>query len=362
MIIANSPLYPAYQNFLALPIHISIGDLTIEKPLLLWINKGLMTIFFLLLALETKREVLQGELYPLRQFSIPLAATIGSAVIPISIFSYLNYGSDAIQGWPIAITTDIGLTMGIIVAMGKVVPPPLKVFVTTVGLMANILAIILTTFFHSKSFSPDNLLLVLVAFLLLILFNRRDIKYVTLYLLIGIFMWGCVANSNLYGALVGIIIGFTIPLRTSDPSQKSPLKRLEVVVYPWVVFFIIPLFVLCNSAIPLVHFQLSFLSNSLTIAIIISALFGKMLGVFSFTYTANKLGLGQLFPNITWLQLLGASILTGAGFSVSLYINSMIFYDTANLELVRSGIVLASILAMIIGCSLIYIGYTKNPK
>lgn len=350
LIIANSALYPYYQKLIELPIQIRFGQLNLEKSALLWVNEFLMAIFFMLLALEIKREILEGELSSKSQLSLPLIGAVGGVTIPALIYLAFNHSNPlAAVGWPVPTTTDVAFTLGVVSLLGKRVPLNLKIFVVALSIVDDILAVGIIAIFYTGSLSLAALSLAAVGLLALILLNRLGIKRIAPYMLIGLLIWVCVLESKIHATLAGVAIGLVIPLYSRDGTKYSPLRRLELMLHPWVAFFILPIFVVFNGGIPFTDFTLDSLLSPVPMGIAWGLFLGKSCGVFAIVWLSVKVGLARLPSGCNWRQLFGVSALTGIGFTMSLFLSALAFSDTPFENVARQGVMLGSLFSTLLG-------------
>lgn len=351
LIINNSPLSWLYNGWLETPVVAQIGALHIAKPLLLWINDGLMALFFLLIGLEVKREVLQGHLSRPSQIVLPGAAAIGGMLIPALLFRALNSDNPAaLSGWAIPMATDIAFALGVLALLGKRVPVSLKLFLMTLAIIDDLGAIIVIALFYSGELSSLALALAAASIAGLITMNRLGVTRLAPYLLIGTVLWVCVLKSGVHATLAGVLLAFCIPLRTPK-AVASPLQQLEHALHPWVAYFILPLFAFANAGVPLAGVTLESLTHPVPLGIALGLLLGKVIGVFGLTWLAIKTGLASLPTGANWGQVLGVSMLCGIGFTMSLFVGSLAFVpgqsEFAGMD--RMGILTGSVLAALIG-------------
>jgi NhaA family Na+:H+ antiporter len=351
LIINNSPLSWLYNGLLEVPVVAQIGALKIAKPLLLWINDGLMALFFLLIGLEVKREVIQGHLSRASQIVLPGAAAIGGMVIPALVFWALNKDSPAaMSGWAIPMATDIAFALGVLALLGKRVPVSLKLFLMTLAIIDDLGAIIVIALFYSGELSNLSLALAAGSILSLIAMNRLGVVKLAPYLLVGLVLWVCVLKSGVHATLAGVILAFCIPLKTAR-DVHSPLQQLEHALHPWVAYAILPLFAFANAGVSLTGVTMESFTHHVPMGIALGLLVGKMVGVFGLTWLAVKTGMAALPTGANWGQVLGVSILCGIGFTMSLFVGSLAFVpgqsEFAGMD--RMGILTGSILAALIG-------------
>ena len=356
MTINNSPLSFLYNGLLDVPVAVQIGALQIAKPLLLWINDGLMALFFLLIGLEVKREVLEGQLRQPAQLVLPGAAAIGGMLIPALVYWWLNHDNPAAaSGWAIPMATDIAFALGVLALLGKRVPVSLKLFLMTLAIIDDLGAIIVIALFYSSELSNLSLILAAIFLSILILMNRFGVTRLSPYLVIGTFLWVCVLKSGVHATLAGVVLALTIPLRNRDDS--SPLLTLEHALQPWVAFAILPLFAFANAGVPLDGLSLDSFIHPVPLGITAGLLLGKTLGVFGFTWLIIQTGWAKLPQGANWGQVLGLSILCGIGFTMSLFVGSLAFVPevSAYAGMDRVGILTGSVLAALIGYGVCYL-------
>lgn len=348
--LANSALAQHYQSFLNTEVQVRIAALDINKPLLLWINDGFMAIFFLLVGLEVKREMLEGALSSRVQATFPAIAAVGGMLAPALIYSFFNYGDEATRaGWAIPAATDIAFALGVMALLGKRVPTSLKVFLLALAIMDDLGVIIIIALFYTQQLSLTALAIGVVATLTLLWMNRRGEDRIGLYMLVGLVLWVAVLKSGVHATLAGVIVGFMIPL--NGKRYASPLKHLEHVLHPWSAFLILPLFAFANAGVSLGGIYFSALLNPLPMGIILGLFVGKPLGIFTISWLAVKSGIAQLPQGVNFRQIFAVSILCGIGFTMSMFIASLAFehggLDYGSYS--RLGILAGSTLAAVIG-------------
>ena len=351
LIINNSPLSHLYAGLLDVPVVAQVGALQIAKPLLLWINDGLMALFFLLIGLEVKRELLEGHLSKPSQVVLPGAAAIGGMVVPALIYWFLNRDNPAaLGGWAIPMATDIAFALGVLALLGKRVPVSLKLFLMTLAIIDDLGAIIVIAIFYSHELSTLSLALAGACLVALIAMNRLGVVKLGPYMVIGLILWVCVLKSGVHATLAGVTLAFCIPLRTHN-AEASPLLSLEHALHPWVAFGILPLFAFANAGVSLAGVNLESFTHPVPMGIAAGLLIGKTVGVFGLTWLAVRAGIAALPHGANWGQLLGVAILCGIGFTMSLFVGSLAFIpgssDYAGMD--RMGILTGSILAAVIG-------------
>lgn len=351
LIINNSPLSSFYNSFLEVPVAVQIGALQIAKPSLLWINDGLMALFFLLIGLEVKRELLDGHLSKPSQVVLPGAAAIGGMVVPALIYWTLNKDNPAaLGGWAIPMATDIAFALGVLALLGKRVPVSLKLFLMTLAIIDDLGAIIVIAIFYSGDLSTASLAGAGACLVALIAMNRLGVVKLGPYLIIGLILWVCVLKSGVHATLAGVTLAFCIPLRTKN-AEPSPLLGLEHALHPWVAYGILPLFAFANAGVSLAGVNLESFTHHVPMGIAAGLLVGKTVGVFGLTWLAVKTGLAALPTGANWGQVMGVAILCGIGFTMSLFVGSLAFVpgssEYAGMD--RMGILTGSILAALIG-------------
>ena len=351
LIINNSPLSWLYTGLLDTPVVAQVGALKIAKPLLLWINDGLMAMFFLLIGLEVKREVLDGQLSKPSQIVLPGAAAVGGMLIPALIYWFLNRDNPAaLSGWAIPTATDIAFALGVLALLGKRVPVSLKLFLMTLAIIDDLGAIVIIAIFYSGELSTLSLGLAAACIASLVAMNRLGVVKLGPYMIIGLILWVCVLKSGVHATLAGVTLAFCIPLRTKN-AEPSPLLALEHALHPWVAYGILPLFAFANAGLSLSGVTVESFTHDVPMGIAIGLLLGKTIGVFGLTWLAVKVGIAALPQGANWGQILGVAILCGIGFTMSLFVGSLAFEpgvsDYAGMD--RMGILTGSILAALIG-------------
>jgi NhaA family Na+:H+ antiporter len=364
LIINNSPLSWLYNGLLDTPVVAQIGALKIAKPLLLWINDGLMAMFFLLIGLEVKREVLEGHLSKPSQIVLPGAAAIGGMVVPALIYWFLNKDNPAaLGGWAIPMATDIAFALGVLALLGKRVPVSLKLFLMTLAIIDDLGAIIVIAIFYSGALSTLSLMLAAACLVALVAMNRLGVVKLGPYMIIGLILWVCVLKSGVHATLAGVTLAFCIPLRTKN-AEPSPLLSLEHALHPWVAFGILPLFAFANAGVSLAGVNLESFTHHVPMGIAAGLLLGKTVGVFGLTWLAVKIGIAALPTGANWGQVFGVAVLCGIGFTMSLFVGSLAFVpgssDYAGMD--RMGILTGSILAALIGYAVTAAASRKQPS
>ncbi|MBF0304741.1 MAG: Na+/H+ antiporter NhaA [Alphaproteobacteria bacterium] len=348
LLVVNSPLAGYYEALLGLPVEVRIGPLDIAKPLLLWVNDGLMAIFFVLVSLEIKREMMVGELASLRQAALPAFGAVGGMAVPALIFVLFNQDNPtALRGWAIPSATDIAFSLGVLSLLGRAVPSSLKVFLAALAILDDLGAIVIIAVFYTEQLSVTSLGLGAVGLGGLILLNRLGVKRFTPYVLTAVFLWVCVLKSGIHATLAGVALGFAIPMTAGD---ESPLRRLEHLLLPWVAFMILPIFALVNSGLSLRGIGLEELGHPVVLGIAAGLFIGKQVGVFGAAWLVIRLGWAQLPQGARWSEFYGVAILTGIGFTMSLFIGSLAFDGVRTLEAeTRLGVLIGSLASAVLG-------------
>jgi len=331
LILQNSPLTTYYTGFLNTPVEIRIGALQIAKPLLLWVNDGLMAIFFLVVGLEIKREVMEGHLSSLSQAMLPGIAAVGGMLIPALVFVAFNYhDAFAMKGWAIPTATDIAFALGILSLLGKRVPVSLKIFLMALAIIDDLGAIVVIALFYTEQLSTLSITVAAVALVVLFIMNRMNVTRKAAYMIVGVILWVSVLKSGVHATLAGVALAFFIPLHIKDKNGNDiPIAhQLEHDLHYWVAFLILPLFAFVNAGVDLRGISPGGMSESVPLGIMAGLFIGKQLGVFGFSWVAIKAGWAKLPEGSNWLQLYGVSLLTGIGFTMSLFVNTLAYDDT----------------------------------
>ena len=351
LIINNSPLSYLYSGLLDVPVAVQVGALNIAKPLLLWINDGLMALFFLLIGLEVKREVVDGHLSKPAQVILPATAAVGGMVVPALIYWFINRDNPAaVAGWAIPTATDIAFALGVLALLGKRVPVSLKLFLMTLAIIDDLGAIIVIALFYSGTLSSVSLLLAAACLVALVAMNRLGVVKLGPYMIVGLILWVCVLKSGVHATLAGVALALCIPLRTRN-AETSPLLSLEHALHPWVAYAILPIFAFANAGVSLAGMSVDSFTHPVPMGITVGLLLGKTVGVFGLTWVAVKLRLAALPAGAGWGQILGVAILCGIGFTMSLFVGSLAFApgssEYAGMD--RMGILTGSFFAAVIG-------------
>jgi len=352
IVLANSPLQHYYALLIDTPVEVRIGALEIAKPLLLWINDGLMAIFFFMVGLELKREIIEGELSDKKNIILPGFGALGGMLIPALIYIYYNYDdSTALQGWAIPTATDIAFALGVLSILGSRVPTSLKVFLTSLAIFDDIGAIIIIAIFYTAKISTLSLIIVICCIPILAWINKRNPASTSIYIMVGVVMWVAMLKSGVHATLVGVILAMFIPMRSKDDPNYSPLKRMERDLHSLVAFVVLPVFAFANAGISFSGIGTEQLLHNVPFGIAMGLIIGKQLGVFGFCWLAIKFNLTRLPKEISWASLYGTAALCGIGFTMSLFVGSLAFEETSVNLLFdeRLGIILGSLVSGVIG-------------
>lgn len=351
MIIANSPWVTWYNLLLDVPVVVAVGSFEIAKPLLLWINDGLMALFFFLVGLELKREFLEGDLSKPGQVTLPAIGAIGGMAMPAMIYVAFNYDNpSALNGWAIPTATDIAFALGILAIIGSKVPLQLKVFLTSLAIFDDLGAIVIIALFYTEQLSMLSLVVAASMITILLVLNKKNVTSTSPYIFIGIVLWAAVLKSGVHATLAGVLLAFFIPIKGKG-DDPSPLKSLEHNLHSTVAFIVLPIFAFANAGISFVDVGVSQVISPVPLGIILGLLVGKQLGVFGFCFIAIKLGFAKLPENVNWTLLYGVALLCGVGFTMSLFIGSLAFEQASDSPLFndRLGIVIGSLISGILG-------------
>ena len=324
MILANSPLGPFYTRFLDIPLGIQIGSLLIKKPLLLWVNDGLMAVFFMLVGLEVKREVAEGGLSDRAKAVLPVIAALGGMAIPALIYTAFNWGNaEALRGWAIPTATDIAFALGVLSLLGSRVPSSLRLFLLAVAIIDDLGAIVIIAVFYSTELSWTALACAGLGVAVLAVLNLAGVARRAPYMLAGVFLWVCVLKSGIHATLAGVVVGMAVPLRI--PRAASPLLGLEHDLHPWVAFGVLPVFAFANAGVRLFGITVSDLLDPITLGVAFGLILGKQFGIAGSIWLCVRSGLGSLPEGANWRHIYGLALLCGIGFTMSLFIGSLAF-------------------------------------
>ena len=390
ILIANSTLASSYHAFWNQFVSLNFGGAGISYPLWYWVNDGLMVIFFFVIGLELKRELTTGELSESHKIILPAAAAVGGAIVPACIFLFLQQGQPAQNGWAIPMATDIAFVVGVISLLGKRVPHSLKIFLLSVAIVDDLLAVSVIALFYTETIHLSMLLLMASGFVLIVVLNKLRVRNIGVYVIVGILIWFFALKSGIHPTIAGVILGLmtpAYPLLSKDSASAtltslnvgfqddksttlkqtkeiefatresiSPLERLENALHPWGAFVIIPIFALANAAVLL---DFSSIQESVSIAIILGLMFGKPIGILLASFIVTAFGWTKLPSHVNWMTMLGAGVLAGIGFTMSLFIASLALEGTL-LEVAKGGILVGSAISMVIGFTLLFFTLKNN--
>lgn len=356
MLLANSPLGDGYRDFLNTYLSISFGEIGLKKSLLHWINDGLMALFFLLVGLEIKRELLEGELSSRDKALLPLVAALGGMAVPAVIYSYINWGNaETMRGWAIPSATDIAFALGVLSLLGSRVPLSLKVFLTAVAVIDDLGAVMVIALFYTVDISTISLAIAGVCLIMLVLMNLRGVNKLSPFVVVGGVMWLAVLESGVHATIAGVILGLTIPLRTTLRDGTPMLRRVEHGLHAWVAYMILPVFAFANAGVDFSGITVEHLKDPVPLGIALGLFLGKQVGIFTFTALMIRSGLARMPDRASWLQLYGVSVMCGIGFTMSLFIGSLAFNSELLMTETRLGVLLGSVCSGILGyCILAY--------
>ncbi len=360
LLVSNSSYSDLYFNTLNKYLFIGVNNFGLKLSILHWINDALMAIFFFFVTLEIKREFLQGELSNIKQALLPIIAAVGGMVVPALIYVYINFGDpETLNGWAIPSATDIAFSLGVLSLLGKRVPLSLKVFLTALAIIDDLGAIVIIAIFYSGDLSIKYLSLMLIAFIILLLVNKFNIKKFLPYLIVGVFLWDFTHNSGIHATIAGVLLAMTIPHRKKE-KDFSLLIKIEHAISPYVAFLIMPLFAFANAGVSLEGLTISSLLNKVPLGIVLGLFVGKQLGVFIFSYISIKLKVAQMPSNTSWYNFYGVGVLTGIGFTMSLFVGNLAFADSMQyMDGVKIGVLTGSLLSTLFGYFLILLTPNK---
>jgi Na+:H+ antiporter, NhaA family len=360
LIANNSGLARYYDLFLSTPLQIRLGALDIDKPLLLWINDGLMALFFLVIGCEIKREMIEGELSSWRKAALPAIAAAGGMLVPALIYVAINRDDPmALRGWAIPAATDIAFAFAVVSLLGKRVPASLRIFLLALAIIDDLGTIVVIAVFYTSELSLLALLLAAAVLAVMILLNRLGVRRIAPYALLGILLWVLVLKSGVHATLAGVATALTLPLGERD---DSPLRRLEHMLHPWSSFLIMPLFGFANAGLNMADLGFDQLTGGVALGVACGLLLGKQLGVFGAAALAIRLGLGERPPGASWLALYGVSLLAGIGFTMSLFIGTLAWDNGAHAAELRLGVIAGSLLSALAGAAVLTIaGRPPSP-
>ena len=360
LFVSNSDLAELYFSTLNKYLFIGINNFGLKLSVLHWINDALMAIFFFFVTLEIKREFLQGELSNIKQALLPIIAAVGGMLVPALFYVFVNLGdSETLNGWAIPSATDIAFSLGVLSLLGKRVPLSLKVFLTALAIIDDLGAIVIIALFYSGDLSIKYLSLMLLAFILLLLINKFNIKKFLPYLIVGLFLWDFTHNSGIHATIAGVLLAMTIPHRKKE-KDFSLLIKIEHAISPYVAFGIMPLFAFANAGVSLEGLSFASLLDKVPLGIVLGLFLGKQLGVFIFSYVSIKLKIAQMPNNTSWYNFYGVGVLTGIGFTMSLFVGNLAFVENMQyMDGVKIGVLTGSLLSTLFGYFLILLTPNK---
>ncbi|WP_317932458.1 Na+/H+ antiporter NhaA [Halioxenophilus sp. WMMB6] len=363
MVSANSPLNGYYELLLSTPVVVQIGELLIAKPLLLWINDGLMATFFFLVGMELKRELVEGELSEPSNILLPAVGALGGMVVPALIYVALNHDDPvAISGWAIPAATDIAFALGVLSLLGSRVPAALKIFLISLAIFDDVGAIVIIALFYTAKVSLAALVVVAICLVVLALMHRAKVYTNVPYCIIGLIMWTAMLKSGVHATLTGVLLAMFIPIKARPDNPYSPLKHLEHTLHPWVGYLVLPLFAFANAGIAFQGMTWEQAVHGVPMGIALGLFLGKQLGIFGFCWLCIKVGLLKK-PPVSWTALYGTAVLCGIGFTMSLFIGSLAFDGEGSSGMFddRLGILLGSLTSGLVGYWLLNINLPKKP-
>lgn len=365
ILIANSPLNHLYAQLLSIPVKVGFNDFEINKPFILWINDGLMALFFFLVGLEVKREILAGTLKSTDQVILPAVAAIGGIAFPAIFYFALNSDSpEQLQGWAVPSATDIAFALGVFSLFGRTLPIALKLFLLSVAIFDDIGAIIIIALFYSEDLSTISLVIALLGLSILFLFNLLSVRIFAAYVLIGLLVWVSVLKSGVHATLAGFLVALFIPLNVKNDHGESILESVEHNLQPWIAFMVLPLFAFANAGVSLGGLSWPDITDSVTLGIIAGLFLGKQIGVFGLSWLIVQMRWAKLPKGATWLQFYGVSLLCGIGFTMSLFIGTLAFENSSSdiMTNVKLGVLIGSLLSAVTGALVIRYCNTLQPK
>ncbi len=363
LILANSQLSWLYDGLLNTPVIVQVGALGIDKPLLLWINDGLMAIFFFLVGLEIKREVIDGQLSSVDKAVLPVMAAVGGMIAPAAIYILLNQSNpQALQGWAIPAATDIAFALGVLALLGSRVPVALKIFLLALAIIDDLGAIIIIALFYTSQLSLSVLAIAAVGVAVLAYLNVSGVRRTAPYLVTGLIIWVCVLKSGVHATLAGVVIALFIPLRGGKDEDVAPLMAIEHGLAPWVAFGVMPIFAFANAGVSLQGLSFSDIFGPIPLGIAAGLFLGKQIGIMGFVWASIRLGISRLPDGVTWPQIYGVSVLAGIGFTMSLFIGTLAFSDPGHAAAVRIGVLTGSTASALVGYLILRICLNRSSS
>lgn len=362
LLISNSFLADQYFSILKYYVSLGFGSFALKLSVMHWINDALMAVFFLFVGLEIKREFLDGELSQIKKAALPIVAAIGGMLVPALVYLYFNINNaETLRGWAIPTATDIAFSIGVLSLLGKRVPISLKVFLVALAIIDDLGAIIIIAIFYSSDLSYLNLFLMFASFVVLMVMNKLGVVKFIPYLLVGLFMWFFTYKSGIHATISGVLLAISIPHKLKLSHHESLLIKLEHTIAPYVAFLIMPIFALANAGVNLDGLSKEKLVDTVTLGVCLGLFLGKQLGVFVFSAAAIKLGFAEKPTNANWLGLYGVGVITGIGFTMSLFVGNLAFANnTGYMDEVKIGVLLGSLFSTLLGYFILIIATKKN--
>ena len=360
LIISNSDFSDLYFETLNKYLFIGINNIGIKLSVIHWINDALMAIFFFFVTLEIKREFIQGELSNIKQAILPIVGAVGGMLVPALFYVYINWGDNVtLNGWAIPSATDIAFSLGVLSLLGKRVPLSLKVFLTALAIIDDLGAILIIALFYSGDLNIKYLILMFLSFIILLILNKFDIKKFIPYLLVGLLLWDFTHNSGIHATIAGVLLATCIPHRKKE-KDFSLLIKIEHAISPYVAFGIMPLFAFANAGVSLEGLSFNSLLDKVPLGIVLGLFLGKQIGVFIFSYVSIKLKIAQMPSNTSWYNFYGVGVLTGIGFTMSLFVGNLAFVENIEyMDGVKIGVLTGSLLSTLFGYFLILLTPNK---
>lgn len=358
--VANSPMAYEYESLLSWRLGLSMVDRDLSMPLHLWINDGLMAIFFLLVGLEIKREIVEGELSTRAKAALPVVAALGGVCLPAIIYAAFNWNTPAVHGWAVPSATDIAFSLGVLALFGNRISTPAKIFLMAVAVIDDLVAVLIIAAFYTVEIHGEALAVAAACAVLLWMFGRRSIDRALPYLVVGAVMWAAMLKSGVHATVAGVALGWLIPILPSKKRQRSLCKDMIHTLHPWVAFGIMPVFAFANAGIPLAGLTFDHLANPITSGIALGLFFGKQLGIFLAAWLLIRLGLARLPARTGWLEFYGVCMIAGIGFTMSLFIGALAFRGGETQLYVRLGVILGSAASALIGYALLSLALRRK--
>jgi len=363
ILLANTPLDVYYNHFLDIDFGFILAEGSFKRPILFWVNDALMAVFFFLVGLEIKKEILEGELSKTSQAILPICAAIGGIAVPALIFFAINFNiPENINGWAIPAATDIAFALAVLAFFKSAVPISLKIFLTAVAIIDDLVAIIIIALFYTGGIDYMALSVALVCVIGLILINHFRVTALTPYILLGLVLWVFVKLAGLHPTLAGVIVALCIPMYDTRTEKHSPVKHMEHSLHPWVAFMVLPIFGFANAGVSFEGVSWDSFMDPLTFGIIAGLFVGKQIGVFGISFVMIKLGLAKLPKKATWMQLYAVSLLCGIGFTMSLFIGTLAYPDIDHAAAIRLGVIAASVLSALTAIIILNLSFSINKK